>query len=67
MSEIETEETEMECFEVEYWQNMRFWVRVEAESEEEALDAVECWDTTRVDFDDAQPCDADCPENVRLL
>ena len=67
MSEIETEETEMECFEVEYWQNMRFWVRVEAESEEEALDAVECWDTTKVDFDDATPTDADCPENVRLL
>ena len=62
-----SEEKEMEYFEVEYWQNTRYWVRVEAESEEEALDAVECWDTTRVDFDDATPTDADCPENVSLI
>ena len=62
-----SEEKEMEYFEVEYWQNMRFWVRVEAESEEEAIDAVESWDTTRVDFDDAQATDADHPENVRSI
>lgn len=67
MSEIETEEEEMEYFEVEYWQNTKYWVRVEAPSEDEAVDWVNCWDTTRVDFDDAQPVDADCPENVRLI
>jgi len=60
-------EDEMEYYEVEYWQNTRYWVRVEAASEEEALDAVESWDTTRVDFDDATPTDADCPENVSLI
>ena len=63
----ETEETEMEYFEVEYWQNTKYWVRVEAVDEEEAEDLVNCWDTTRVDFDDATPIDADCPENVSLI
>ena len=60
-------EDEMEYYEVEYWQNTRYWVRVEAASEEEALDAVESWDTTRVDFDNAISTDADHPENVRLI
>jgi len=67
MSEIETEEEEMEYFEVEYWQNTKYWVRVEAVDEEEAEDLVNCWDITRVDFDDATPIDADCPENVRVI
>ena len=58
---------EMDYYEIEYWQNTRYWVRVEAESEEEAIDAVERWDTTRVDFDDAQATDADHPENVSAI
>jgi len=62
-----SEEKEMEYFEVEYWQNTRYWVHVWAASEEEAIDFVESWDTTKVDFDDAQPTDADHPENVRLI
>ena len=57
----------METYEVEFWQNMRFWVRVEAESEEEALNFVESWDVTKVDFDGAQATDADHPENARLI
>ena len=57
----------MDYYEIEYWQNTRYWVRVEAESEEEAIDAVESWDTTRVDFGDATPTDADHPENVRAI
>ena len=57
----------METYEVEYWQNMRFWVRVEAKSEEEALNFVESWDVTKVNFDDAQATDADHPENARLI
>jgi len=57
----------METYEVEFWQNMRFWVRVEAESEEEALNFVESWDVTKVNFDDAQATDADHPENARLI
>jgi hypothetical protein len=57
----------METYEVEFWQNMRFWVRVEAESEEEAIDFVESWDVTKVDFDGAQATDADHPENARLI
>ena len=60
-------ENEMEYYEIEYWQNTRYWVRVEAESQEEAIDFVESWDTTRVDFDDATSNDADCPENVRAI
>jgi len=58
---------EMDYYEIEYWQNMRYWVRVEAESEEEAIDAVERWDTTRVDFDDAQATDGEHPENVSAI
>ena len=61
------DENEMEYYEVEYWQNTRYWVRVEAASEEEAIDFVESWDTTKVDFADAQPTDADHPENARLI
>ena len=57
----------MEYYEVEYWQNTKYWVRVEAESEEEAIDFVESWDTTKVDFDSAQAADADHPENARLI
>tara|TARA_R100001463_G_scaffold29955_2_gene68098 strand:+ start:643 stop:831 length:189 start_codon:yes stop_codon:yes gene_type:complete len=60
-------EDEMEYYEVEYWQNTRYWVRVEAASEEEAIDFVERWDITKVDFDDAQATDADHPENARLI
>ena len=62
-----SEEKEMEHYAVEFWQNTRYWVHVWAASEEEAIDFVESWDTTIVDFDAAQPCDADCHENVRLM
>ena len=57
----------MQVYEVEYWQNTRYWVRVEAESEEEALHFVESWDVTNVDFAGAQATDADHPENARLI
>jgi hypothetical protein len=57
----------MKTYEVEFWQNTRYWVFVDAESEEEAIDFVESWDTTKVDFDDAQATDADHPENARLI
>ena len=40
----------MQVYEVEYWQNTRYWVRVEAESEEEALHFVESWDEIDEDF-----------------
>jgi len=64
---MEDEHAPLLQWEVEYWQNTRYWVQVWATTQEEALDFVESWDVTNVDFDGAQATDADHPENARLI